>query len=76
MAGKTANGGGIMGLIRSTPEFINQVKAETSKVVWPTRKQTMMTAIMVIIMTTALGLFFLALDSAFNAATQFLLSLI
>ena len=37
-------------------EFARQVRAETAKVVWPTRKETITTAIMVVIMTTLLGL--------------------
>jgi preprotein translocase subunit SecE len=60
----------------SPGEFIRQVRAETSKVVWPTRKETMTTAIMVLIMTTLLALFFFGVDSAFSAIVQFLLSLL
>lgn len=56
-------------------EFINQVRAETKKVVWPTRRETIMTGIMVMIMTTILALFFLGVDSAFNAIVNALLSL-
>lgn len=59
----------------SPVEFINQVKAETSKVVWPTRKETMMTAVMVVIMASLLGIFFLGVDSVFDAIVQYLLSL-
>ena len=57
-------------------EFFRQVRAETAKVVWPTRKETVTTAIMVIIMTSLLGLFFFGVDSAFSALVQFLLGLI
>jgi preprotein translocase subunit SecE len=56
-------------------EFMNQVKAETNKVVWPTRPETVRTAILVLIMTTILGLFFLGVDSVFNAVVAWLLSL-
>jgi preprotein translocase subunit SecE len=56
-------------------EFINQVRAETKKVVWPTRRETIMTGVMVMIMTTILALFFLGVDSAFNAIVNALLSL-
>jgi preprotein translocase subunit SecE len=44
--------------------------------VWPTRKETVTTAIMVVIMTTLLGLFFFGVDSAFSAIVRFLLSFI
>jgi preprotein translocase subunit SecE len=57
-------------------EFVNQVKTETSKVVWPTRKETVTTAIMVVIMTTLLGLFFFGVDSAFSALVRGLLGLL
>ena len=56
-------------------EFMRQVQAETKKVVWPTRKETVMTAVMVLIMATLLGLFFFGVDSAFDALVRFLLSL-
>jgi preprotein translocase subunit SecE len=57
-------------------EFFRQVRAETAKVVWPTRKETMMTAFMVVIMTTILGIFFFGVDSAFAALVQALLGLL
>jgi preprotein translocase subunit SecE len=57
-------------------EFIRQVRAETARVVWPTGRETMMTAVMVIIMTTVLGLFFFGLDSFFSWIVKSLLSLI
>ncbi|AOL24630.1 preprotein translocase subunit SecE [Erythrobacter litoralis] len=59
----------------SIAEFVNQVRTETSKVVWPTREETVRTAIFVFIMTLILSLFFLGIDSAFNALVNFLLTL-
>jgi len=55
---------------------MRQVRAETSKVVWPTRQETFRTAVMVLIMTGLLALFFLATDSLFSAIVQFLLGLV
>ncbi len=57
-------------------EFLRQVRAETAKVVWPSRAETIRTAIMVVIMTTLLGLFFFAVDSGFSAIVQALLGLL
>lgn len=57
-------------------EFLRQVRAETGKVVWPTRRETLMTGLMVVIMTALLGLFFFGVDSAFSAIVQLLLSLV
>ena len=64
-------------MARTSPgEFFRQVRAETAKIVWPTRRETLMTAMMVVIMTTLLGLFFFGVDSAFSAIVKFLLSFI
>ena len=57
-------------------EFFRQVRAETAKVVWPSRRETMMTALMVVIMTSILGLFFFGVDSAFAALVRALLGLL
>ena len=57
-------------------EFLNQVKNEARKVVWPTRKETVTTAIMVLIMTTLLAIFFLGVDAFFSSIVKFLLGLL
>ena len=63
-------------MAKTTPlEFIRQVQAETRKVVWPTRRETVMTGVMVMIMTTLLAVFFFAIDSVFEMIVKFLLSL-
>jgi preprotein translocase subunit SecE len=51
------------------------VRAETAKVTWPTRRETMVTTIMVLIMTTILSLFFLGVDQVLGRIVRFLLSL-
>lgn len=64
-------------MARTTPgEFLRQVRAETGKVVWPTRRETLMTGLMVVIMTSLLAIFFFGVDSAFSVIVQFLLSLV
>jgi preprotein translocase subunit SecE len=60
----------------SPGEFIRQVRAETAKVVWPTRKETVATAIMVVIMTSLLAIFFFGTDAAFSSIVRFLLGLV
>ena len=57
-------------------EFLRQVRAESAKIVWPTRKETGMTALMVLIMTSLLALFFFGVDSAFSAIVKALLGLL
>jgi preprotein translocase subunit SecE len=59
----------------SPGEFIRQVRAEASKVVWPTRQETVTTAIMVAIMMVILALFFLGVDTVFGWVVRQLLSL-
>ena len=60
----------------SPGEYILQVRAEGSKVVWPTMKETRTTAVMVLIMTALLALFFLGTDTLFSAIVQFLVGLL
>ena len=57
----------------SPGEFIRQVRNETAKVHWPTRKETVSTAIMVLIMTTILAIFFFGVDAVFSTLVRFLL---
>ena len=54
-------------------EWIRQVQAEMRKVVWPTRQETVTTAIFVAIMMTMLALFFLGIDSLFGVIVNWLL---
>ena len=59
----------------SPGEFMRQVRAETAKVVWPTGRETMMTAVMVVIMTLLLATFFFGIDSLFSWIVKQLISL-
>ena len=59
----------------SPGEFIRQVRTEIGKVVWPTRQETLQTAIMVLIMTIILAIFFLGVDAVFAAIVKGLLAL-
>jgi len=54
-------------------EFIQQVRAETRKVTWPSRREVMITTIMVFIMVTLASLFFLAADQILSFGVGFLL---
>ncbi|MEO7787076.1 MAG: preprotein translocase subunit SecE [Sphingomicrobium sp.] len=63
-------------MAKVTPgEFFRQVRVEGNKVVWPSRKETVTTAIMVAIMTSILAIFFFGVDAMFSAIVQFLLGL-
>ncbi|MBH5321741.1 MULTISPECIES: preprotein translocase subunit SecE [Aurantiacibacter] len=60
----------------SPGEFVRQVRSEMSKVVWPTREETIRTAIFVFILVVILSLFFLGVDSLFGWVVQSLLDLL
>ena len=57
-------------------KFLREVRTESAKIVWPSRRETVMTAVMVVIMTSLLAIFFFAVDTAFSALVHFLLSLV
>jgi preprotein translocase subunit SecE len=47
----------------SPMEFVDQVRSETAKVTWPTRKETVITTVMVMVMVFFASLFFLGADT-------------
>ena len=56
-------------------EFLKQVQSEARKVVWPSREETVRTAIFVGILMVVLAIFFLGVDTLFGKIVQWLLSL-
>jgi preprotein translocase subunit SecE len=56
-------------------EFINQVRSEANKVTWPTRRETMITTGLVLVMVLVASLFFVAVDQTLRLIVTFLLSL-
>jgi preprotein translocase subunit SecE len=59
----------------SPGEFVRQVRAETAKISWPSRRETLLTTVMVAIMTTVLAIFFLGVDQVLGFIVRYLLSL-
>jgi preprotein translocase subunit SecE len=59
----------------SPGEFLRQVRAEANKIYWPSRQETVTTAIAVALMMTILAVFFLGIDTLFGAVVRFLLTL-
>jgi preprotein translocase subunit SecE len=51
-------------------QFIQQVRAETAKVVWPTRRETGLTTVMVFIMATIAALFFFGVDTLLSLGVE------
>ena len=56
-------------------QFIQQVRAEVSKVVWPTRREVMLTTVMVFIMAALTAVFFALVDMAIRGGLQAVLSM-
>ena len=56
-------------------EYLQQVRAETAKVVWPSRRETVVTSIMVVIMAVSASIFFLLADQIFSKLIGFILTL-
>lgn len=48
-------------------QFMQQVRAETAKVTWPTRREVVVTTIMVLIMATLTAIFFFLVDLAIRS---------
>ena len=53
--------------------FLQQVRAEVSKVVWPSRRDTMVTTVMVLILVFMAAIFFLAVDQVLGFGVGLLL---
>jgi len=59
----------------SPAEFIRQVRQEVSKVTWPSRKETTITTVMVLIMVAIMAVFFTLVDMVLSYGIQALLGL-
>lgn len=63
-------------MARTNPaQFISQVRAEMSKVVWPTRREVTMTTIMVFLLAAFAALFFFLVDFGIRSGLQAILGL-
>ena len=51
-------------------QFIQQVRSEVSKVVWPTRREVFLTTIMVFVMSSIAALFFGLVDLGIRSGLQ------
>jgi preprotein translocase subunit SecE len=55
--------------------FLQEVRAEAAKVTWPTRRETLITTILVIIMVIFASFFFVAVDQTLRLAVRLILSM-
>ncbi|MDG1288367.1 MAG: preprotein translocase subunit SecE [Lentibacter sp.] len=62
-------------MARTNPlQFIQQTRAEVSKIVWPTRREVMLTTVMVFIMATLTAIFFALVDVLIRNSLQTILN--
>jgi preprotein translocase subunit SecE len=54
-------------------EFIQQVRAEGAKVVWPTRRETMITTGLVLLLVAFTSIFFVVVDEVLRAVVALVL---
>jgi preprotein translocase subunit SecE len=56
-------------------EFLQQVRAEATKVTWPSRRETLITTGLVILMVLVASIFFVSIDQAIRLLVAFVMSL-
>jgi preprotein translocase subunit SecE len=54
--------------------FLQEVRAEGSKVTWPSRRETLITSALVIAMVLAASVFFVAVDQSLRLIVGFVLN--
>jgi len=54
-------------------QFLREVRQEASKVTWPTRKETMISTGMVLVMVVVAAIFFFLVDELIAIGVRFLL---
>jgi preprotein translocase subunit SecE len=55
--------------------FLQQVRAETAKVTWPSRRETMISTVMVLVFSVIAMIFFFAADQVMALAVEFILGI-
>ncbi|MBZ0164898.1 MAG: preprotein translocase subunit SecE [Notoacmeibacter sp.] len=55
--------------------FLQQVRAETRKVTWPSRRETMISTVMVVAMAFLAAIFFFLSDQVLALAVEFILGI-
>ncbi len=59
----------------SPAQFMREVRQETEKVTWPTRKETGITTVMVFIMVVLAAIFFFTVDAIISQLVQLVLGI-
>jgi preprotein translocase subunit SecE len=74
---KDAAGGpkGFLGSLSRLPGFVRETRIEARKISWPTRRETLTTAMMVGIMAFIMSLFLFGIDQVFGLVVRSLIDL-
>lgn len=72
---KAAPGAGIRMNRKNIADFVRQVRQETAKVTWPSRKETMITGGLVMLMSVVAAIFFVVVDFVLGRAVHWILTL-
>jgi len=59
----------------SPAQFVQQVRTEAAKVTWPTRKETMLSTLMVLLMVAFAAVFFFLVDQVMSLGVRQILGL-
>lgn len=63
-------------MARTNPlQFVQQVRSEVSKIVWPTRREVLLTTVMVFIMATLTAIFFAIVDILIRSGLEAVLTM-
>jgi len=63
-------------MARTSPfKFLQEVRAETNKVTWPSRRETLITTAMVFVMAAVMSVFFLVADQIIRLVVTFVLGI-
>ena len=62
-------------VMKNPLKFIQEVKQETFRITWPTKKDTMMGAVMVFALASIAAIFFLILDQILRFLLNFILTI-
>ena len=63
-------------MVKTSPfEFIQQIRSEVAKVTWPSRKETLITTVMVFIFVFLVAIFFFLVDQVLSYVVKLVLGL-
>ena len=74
IAERTGESRGLMGKVEDFKNYLEESKAEIKKVVWPTRKETLVTCGAVLVLVTIMAIYLGLVDFGLSHLMRFILS--